>query len=132
MSDLSDVCNSYHHLSSFNVQRSILVSPSSIVPPTGTPSSTRSILCMSAFTSQPIDLDNGPSASSVHSTPQEASYHSEHASEDISDPNDSEPEDDISPILPSGTAGSIKIYARFRHQSDICFSLENPNSSKPY
>jgi hypothetical protein len=94
---------------------------SSIVPATrtGTPNSTSSILRMSPFTSQPIDLDNGPSASSPYPTPEEASYPFEHVSEDMSLLDDSEPEDDLSSILNALTVSSIKNYARFHHQSDI-------------
>jgi len=77
---------------------------SSIIPPT--PSSARSTSCVSPVISQPIDLDNGPSASSPHPTSEKLSYPS---GEDISDLDDPEPEDDLSPILDALIVNSIKI-----------------------
>lgn len=79
---------------------------SSIVLPTGTPSLTCSILSLPSFTSQPIVFDNGSRASSRRP---ELSYRSEHGNEDISDLDDSELEDDLSPILNALAVSSIKI-----------------------
>lgn len=58
--------------------------------------------------SQSIDMDNGPRASSPHPTPKEVSCPSEHVKEDISDLDDPEPEDDISPTTNVVTVSSIK------------------------
>lgn len=58
------------------------------------------------FISQPMDLDNGPSASSPHPTPKEAPYAFEHVG-DMSDLDESEPEDDLSPILDKVIVSSI-------------------------
>ena len=80
--------------------------PLSIVSPTA--SSTYSTKSSSSFTPQPIDLDDGPSASSPHPILKEEPYHSEHVNEDMSDFDDSEPEDDLSPILNALIVSGIK------------------------
>lgn len=97
---------------------------SSIVP--ATPSSTRSNLCL-------IDLDCGPHVSSPHLTPKEAPYPSEYACEEISDLNDLDPEDDLSPLLNALTVSSIKYYAYSSHLFPTVTVLpDDPNSSRFY
>jgi hypothetical protein len=90
---------------------------SSLVPPTASP--TRYTSCVSPFISNP--------------TPKEIPYPSEHVSEDVSEPDDDlSTEDDLSPIRNALIVSSINNYTCFHHQSDICFSPDDPNPSKPH
>jgi len=61
---------------------------------------------MSRFTSQPF---NGPNTLVPHPTPEEAPNLFEYGSEDLSDLDDPESDDDLSPILSALAVSSIKI-----------------------
>lgn len=82
----------------------VFIAPTDILPH----NSLSIVPLLSPFISQPFDLNNSPSLSSPHPTPEEALLPSEHISEDVSYINDSEPEDDLSPILNALIVSSIK------------------------